>query len=93
MNDHAIKMNTKQIAIVLYQLHIENNLNIEEVLNKKLDNFNLSSEEKLNYSDKLKTKYLNGIKHLNSNQLKNIISRINSDGYNNELIKSRSLDS
>ena len=82
-------MNDKQIAIVLYQLHAEKNFNFDEILDSKLDNFDLNAIEKSNHFDLIKLKYENGIKHLNDNQLKNIITKINSDGYSDELIKER----
>ena len=67
-------MNNKQIAIVLKQLHDENIVDIEQFLNEKLEYFNLNSEEIKSFTKAIQNKYLNGIIHLNANQLANILS-------------------
>ncbi|WP_029034553.1 hypothetical protein [Salinimicrobium terrae] len=82
-------MNDKQIAIVLQQLHDEKLNNKGQSLSGMLDRFNLDPEEKDNMVNLIKTKYENGIKNLNKNQLSNISTKIFSDGFNEEYIKSR----
>ena len=82
-------MNEKQIAIVLYKLRTEKKLNIDELLNDTLGYYGLKPEQKSHYFKILNYKYNNGIKHLNNNQLANIISKIESDGYQEETIRAR----
>lgn len=82
-------MNKKQIAIVLHQLHEKRTSNLDKALSEKLEFFNLDAEEKKKYHKLIKIKYEHGIKGLNKFQLKNIIEKIYSDGFNEEFIKSR----
>jgi len=82
-------MNNKQYAIVQYQLHQENNSNLNHSLEEKLKFFNLNEEEKERYKEKIKNSYKNGIKALNKNQLLNIIDKISVSRYDEDSIKSR----
>ena len=63
------------------------NSNLDKVLNLILDNFDLTPNENSNYFDLIKSKYVNGIKNLNNNHLNKIITKINSEGFSDELIK------
>ena len=73
-------MNEIQKSSLLFQLHTKNEEEISNVLN------GLSEED----STTLNHMYNNGIKHLNSNQLKNILNRIDENHqYNQNDIKSR----
>ena len=84
-----MKMNNKQIAIVLHQLHEERKSDLSKSIIEKLSFFNLNTEQKQEYTNLIKSKYENGIKILNKNQLSNIIIKIDSESYNEEFIKSR----
>ena len=73
-------MNKIQKSSLLLQLHTKNEEEISNVLN------GLSEED----SSTLNHMYNNGIKHLNSNQLKNILNQFDDNHqYNQNDIKSR----
>ena len=73
-------MNEIQKSSLLFQLHTKNEEEISNVLN------GLSEEDSLI----LNHVYNNGIKHLNANQLKNILNQIDENHqYNQNDIKSR----
>ncbi len=82
-------MKNKQIANVLYKLHGDKTTNIDEVLDEELSYFNLNSPQKLKFHSEINQKFLNGIKHLNQNQLSNILEKTNFSGFDEEMIKSR----
>lgn len=82
-------MTNKQLAGVLQKLHEKKSNNIKQTLNEELDYFGLNEIEKVSYENILLEKFSNGIKHLNANQLENIIAKIDSSKYDEELIRSR----
>lgn len=82
-------MNNKQIAIVQSQLHQENSTNLDQLLDEKLNFFNLNPEEKKSFKEKIKNRFENGIKALNKNQLSNIIEKIDQNNYDQETIKAK----
>lgn len=82
-------MTNKQLAGVLYKMHEKKSSNPKQSLNEELDYFGLEEIEKAEYENILIEKFTNGIKHLNANQLENIISKIGSSHYDEELIRSR----
>jgi hypothetical protein len=82
-------MTNKQIAGVLKKMHQNKSKNLKQTLKEELDYFGLNEIEKSNYEYKLSDKFSNGIKHLNANQLENIIAKLDSSKYDEELIKSR----
>jgi hypothetical protein len=82
-------MTNKQIAGVLFKLHQAKTTNIISALNEELDYFCLNKSEKVTFEKILADKYSNGIKHLNTNQLENIIAKIVSSKFDEEIIKSR----
>jgi len=82
-------MKKKQIAIVLDQLHRDNSIDKNERLKEVLNYFNLNPNRKKTYHDVIIQKFNEGIKQLNNKQLLNIKEKINSVGFDEEMIESR----
>ena len=59
------------------------------IISKKLRYFNIPTQEFQKYLEQIKLKYTTGIKSLNKNQLKNLISNLGSGRVDKTAVKSR----
>lgn len=82
-------MKNKQIANVFCKLHGDKTIDLAKRLDEELNFFNLNSSQKQKIHTEIIQKFLNGIKHLNQNQLLNILEKTNFSGFDEEMIKSR----
>lgn len=84
-------INKKQRALVLYELHIKNNINeSDQLLNNLFNNFGLTDEKQINNEkENVILKFNSGIKNLNNNQLSNLLCLIIENNYSENDIKSK----
>ena len=75
-------MTEQQRAFVLLKLHYDTSSSLSELLNKEMQNFGLSENEKQAEQNSIETLFYAGIKNLNENQFKNFLKTIDDNKYN-----------
>ncbi|MBF0694647.1 MAG: hypothetical protein IR153_06280 [Flavobacterium sp.] len=82
-------MTNQQLAGILLELFEKKNSSIIQLSDSDIACYGITDDDFVQIKETILQKFNNGIKHLNKNQLSNIIERINKSGYDEELVKSR----